>query len=71
MFPQISSAFPRSSMQIRAPFNAPTDVPATPFIFMPASRSAFQTPIWYAPLAPPPSKTIPYSFSRSILSFTL
>ena len=23
MFPQISSAFPRSSMQIRAPFNAP------------------------------------------------
>ena len=29
---QISSAFLRSSMQISAPFRAPTEVPATPLL---------------------------------------
>ena len=35
-----------------APLRAPTEVPATASIFTPASRSAFQAPIWYAPFAP-------------------
>ena len=63
---QIFSAFSASSMQMSAPFSAPTEVPATAAIFTPASLSAFHAPIWYAPLAPPPSSTSPYSFVRSI-----
>ena len=42
---QISSAFPTSPIQIRAPFNAPTEVPATALILTPASARAFHAPI--------------------------
>ena len=42
---QMSCAFFRSSIQIKAPFNAPTDVPATAWIRIPASFSAFHAPI--------------------------
>src|SRR5699024_5575954 len=68
---QTRSASPTSPIQINAPFSAPTDVPAIPLIRTPASRSAFHAPIWYAPLAPPPSSTSPYSFDKSITGFIL
>ena len=45
MFRQISSAFSRSPCTISAPLSAPTEVPETALMRMPASRSARQAPI--------------------------
>ena len=45
----------------RAAFSAPTEVPEITLILsvIPLSESRFQTPIWYAPLPPPPARTNP------------
>ena len=42
---QICPAFSRSPIQTRAPFRAPTEVPATALIFTPASERARHAPI--------------------------
>ena len=67
-FPHSSSAAFKSPIQRKAPFKAPTEAPATAPIRIPASVTAFKAPIWYAPLAPPPSKTTPYSRDGSRVS---
>lgn len=59
LFCQVSIAFSIPTPSIRAILRAPMDVPDKPVIlsYKPYWISAFITPSWYAPFAPPPLRT--------------